>query len=243
MIKPLTYKPFGPKSVLIEWPAEISSETLQEISILKQKLQGVFSSQYQDMIVGYHSLTIVFKDSPLSFKNIISQIEAAYKSKSQIKKERNFLWKIPVCYDVSFGIDLEKIANEKNLTIKEIITKHTKVPYLVYFIGFLPGFLYLGGLNESLFVQRKSSPRLQIAKGSVAIGGKQTGVYPSDSAGGWNIIGRTPISFFNPTLENPCFAKSGDKIQFYAISLDCFYEIENKCSQGEYFISKDSIDD
>ena len=118
-----------------------------------------------------------------------------------------------------FGVDLEVISKEKGLTKEQIITLHSASVYTVYFIGFLPGFLYLGGLNEKLHIPRKSTPRLQIKKGSVAIGGNQTGVYPNESPGGWNIIGNTPISFFDVSKDKPCFAKAGDGIVFHSISV------------------------
>jgi len=120
---------------------------------------------------------------------------------------------------------------------------HSNNIYTVFFMGFLPGFMYLGGLDERLFFNRKPNPRLHIAKGSVAIGGKQTGVYPSKSAGGWNIIGRTPISFFNIKDEIPCFTKAGDKIKFVPISLDEYHRIEKRIVKNTYTISKTVIDD
>ena len=138
------------------------------------------------------------------------------------------LWKVPVCYDVELGIDLEEISHTLKLSIQEIIDLHSQAIYTVYFIGFLPGFLYLGGLDNRLEIKRKSNPRLHVDKGSVAIGGSQTGVYPQDSAGGWNIIGKTPLSFFNLDHNNPCFAKPGDKIQFVPISLEEFKCLANQ---------------
>ena len=150
------------------------------------------------------------------------------------------LWKIPVCYDAVFGIDLKTISEEKNLPIEAIVKHHSQTIYTVYFIGFLPGFLYLGGLNETLYMPRKSTPRLKIEKGAVAIGGSQTGVYPSDSPGGWNIIGNSPIEFFNPKLKTPCFAKAGDHIIFQPISLSAYKNIKILVEAGVYQLDSEA---
>jgi inhibitor of KinA len=125
-----------------------------------------------------------------------------------------------------------------NLEIPEIIKLHSQNPYRVYFIGFLPGFLYLGGLNKQLFFDRKSNPRLKVAQGTVAIGGEQTGVYPSESSGGWNIIGKTPLVFFNIHEDIPCFAKAGDFIKFIPIDKEEFLKIKKEVKEGRYQFSK-----
>jgi len=160
-------------------------------------------------------------------------------------KERNIsnsvLWKIPVCYDDAFALDLDEISIKKNLSKQKIIALHTQAIYTIYFIGFLPGFLYLGGLDPALNFPRKSTPRLQIKKGAVGIGGKQTGVYPTQSPGGWNIIGNSPISFFNVSTKIPCFAKAGDKIQFYSISLKQHKAISVLVKEGVYQLESEVL--
>ena len=113
----------------------------------------------------------------------------------------------------------------------------------IYFIGFLPGFLYLGGLDERLFTPRKSTPRLRIEKGAVAIGGKQTGIYPQESPGGWNIIGNSPIQFFDNSKNTPCFAKAGDKLQFYSITLKEHHDIKVLVDAGVFQLESEEIDD
>ena len=132
------------------------------------------------------------------------------------------MWKIPVCYDVDFGLDLQETANQLQLSITELIKYHTSPRYTVYGIGFLPGFMYLGGLPHQLEIKRKTTPRLHVPRGSVGLAGRQTGIYPQDSPGGWNIIGKCPIPMFNLKLENPCFVNVGDQVQFYAINRAIF---------------------
>jgi inhibitor of KinA len=238
-----TYKPFGDSAILIEWSSEIDESILQDILLFKNKISSQKSIPYSDLIIGYNSLTIKYTDVFLDFFIEIDKLKSIYKLDFSFKKEERFLWEIPVCYHLDFGIDLKEISKKKNLTIEEIIKLHSEKRYTVFFIGFLPGFLYLGGLDSKLFYDRKPNPRLKVSKGAVAIGGKQTGVYPTSSAGGWNIIGRTPITFFDIEKSNPCFAKAGDKIIFKPISLDKFHQIEKDIHENKYIITKTLLHD
>ncbi|MEE9409039.1 MAG: 5-oxoprolinase subunit PxpB [Polaribacter sp.] len=233
-----TYKAFGKQAILIEWKAIIDEKVINDILLFKEKIKFQKVDLYSDLIVGYNSVTIKYKQEIFDFSKEIEELKSIYKTKSKIIKKENFIWEIPVCYDVQFGIDLQEIAAKSKLSIEEIIALHSKKFYTIFFIGFLPGFLYLGGLNEQIFFDRKPNPRLKVAKGSVAIGGQQTGVYPNESAGGWNIIGLTPIDFFDVKNEQPCFANAGDKIKFKSVSLDEFHQIEEEIKQNKYKITK-----
>ncbi len=239
----IRYKPFGEKAILMEWESAINEVILHDILSFKYKIESETYYSFTDLIVGYNSLTIVFENEYENFDTEIQHLKTIYKSEYKKEKKQNYLWEIPVCYDISFGIDLTEVAAKKNYSIAQIIQLHSNTTYTVFFIGFLPGFMYLGGLDERLFFDRKPNPRLQIAKGSVAIGGKQTGVYPSNSAGGWNIIGRTPISFFNIDDETPCFIKAGDKIKFIPVTIEEYHQIEEKITKHKYIISKIILDD
>ncbi|CEH31399.1 kinase inhibitor [Aneurinibacillus migulanus] len=131
---------------------------------------------------------------------------------------------IPVCYGEEFGPDLEFVANHNGLTPEEVIRIHSSAEYLVYMVGFAPGFPYLGGMPEAIAAPRRPSPRLAIPAGSVGIAGKQTGVYPIETPGGWQIIGRTPIELFIPDSDPPTILASGDRICFRAISRQEYME-------------------
>lgn len=225
MLDQLTYKQFGNRAILIEWPAKIDEEILKDILQFKEHIISNKKDFIEECITGYNSLTIIYLREIIDFSSEKKSLESLYLEERSKSSTTNFLWKIPVCYDMEFGIDLEEMSSNLNLSIPEIIDLHTQTTYTVYFIGFLPGFLYLGGLDSRLESKRKPNPRLHVAKGSVAIGGSQTGIYPMDSAGGWNIIGKTPLSFFNLNSDSPCFAKPGDKIQFVPISSDDYKRI------------------
>lgn len=222
----------------MEWQAIIDAEILNDILLFKEKIIAKNNIDFVDLIQGYNSLTIIYQSFITDFNKEMLLLKSIYSSALKIKKQTYFKWEIPVCYDLKFGIDLEEISQKTDLKIEKIIKLHSEAVYRIYFIGFLPGFLYLGGLNEQLFFDRKPNPRLNVAKGSVGIGGKQTGVYPQKSAGGWNIIGKTPIIFFNIENANPCFAKAGDFIKFKPISVDEFYQLEKEIKEKTYQLNK-----
>jgi len=233
-----TYKPFGDAAILVAWDAKISVSISDDILRFRQKIIALKDSNIADVIVGYSSLTVVFKNSRIDYLSAVKNLKETYNSEYQDFKKTPIIWEIPVCYDLEFGIDLQEMSKKANLEVSEIIKLHSQKRYRVYFIGFLPGFLYLGGLHKQLFFERKANPRLNVPKGAVAIGGEQTGVYPAESAGGWNIIGKTPVNFFNINEHTPCFAKAGDFIKFVPIDKDQFLQIEKEVKDTSYKISK-----
>ena len=230
----LTYKLFGKQAILIEWPPEINENILNDIVEFKNRILASNNKVILEVINTYNSLTIFYTSTIDKIDSEILALKALYSQANKLVNTENRLWEIPVCYDVKFGIDLEEMALEKKVSNDQLIEWHSSAVYRVHFIGFLPGFLYLGGMDARLDTPRKSTPRLYVDKGSVGIGGSQTGVYPQNSAGGWNILGRSPISFFDSTKERPCFAKSGDHIKFRAIDLDAYMKIETQVKIGFY---------
>lgn len=239
----LTYKPFGEHAILIEWPQKIDKSILKDILLYKEKIQIEDIDFLVDLRVAYNSLLVIYKNSINNFSVEVSKLKDIYLEHSVISKSIFRKWKIPVCYDEAFGLDLEFISKEKNISKVDIIKRHSQTIYSVYFIGFLPGFLYLGGLDEILHTPRKPSPRLHIEKGAVAIGGNQTGIYPNESPGGWNIIGNAPINFFDVSKPSPCFACAGDSIQFYPVTLDEYHYIKTLVEAGVYQIESEVFND
>lgn len=241
MLNKPTYKFFGESAILIEWDKVISKEVIADINLYQQKIKAQNFLDIEDFVIAYNSLTIIYKKSVNKLD--VQNLKEIYNSKISIKKASNFLWEIPVCYDVKFGIDLEELSSELGISTEAIIKKHSSKVYTVYFIGFLPGFLYLGGLDKSLHFPRKAVPRIRVPERSVAIGGNQTGIYPQESSGGWNIIGKTPISFFNISNSKPCFAKSGDQIKFKSVSYNEYLSIKNKIDTNDFNLIKTKLND
>lgn len=238
----LKYKTYGDRSVLIEWPSEIDENILKDVLLFKNKLLKHYIKLKVEVRHAYNSILITYDTAIGNAYDEFEIIKQVYQSQIEIKNIIFTLWKIPVCYDEGFALDLDEICTTKNSSKSEIIRLHSSVIYTVYFVGFLPGFLYLGGLDSFLKFPRKSIPRLHVKKGAVAIGGNQTGVYPISSPGGWNIIGNSPINFFNSEHERPCFAQSGDKIQFYPVDLKTYHDISRLVEAGVYQLESEVID-
>lgn len=210
----ISIKRFNEKSILVEWPSLVDTDILEDVIAFKHQLSGRFYKV--EMVSAYNSLLIVFP-ALVDFESISATISTLYNAPRLKATAVKRLWKIPVCYDNGFGIDMGEFAKAKSTTPQEIIKMHTSSAYTIYCIGFLPGFMYLGGLDKRLHQPRRSEPRLEIPQGSVGIGGEQTGVYPQSSPGGWNIIGNSPVKVFDVTKKNPCPLNVGDKVQFYSV--------------------------
>lgn len=215
----INIKPFGAHSVLIEWPNEVSEIILEKILHFERFLtKEVFTDKAWELVPSYNSLLIINRTKQLDFQKLSSDIHKWYIQLKESPKPDRYLWRLPVSYDLEFGLDLEEVANQLLKTKDEIIAMHTGATYTVFGIGFLPGFMYLGGIDEGLELPRKATPRPKVIKGAVGVAGKQAGIYPQESPGGWNIIGNCAVPIFDATKENPCFVSVGDKIEFYRIS-------------------------
>lgn len=239
----LIYKAYGSHAILIEWPQKIDKAILYDILAFKEKIKTVYDLRIVSLNHAYNSILLVLSGDNFNFYDEKKALENLYSNVKVAKSKMRRLWKIPVCYDPYFGIDLDMLSQEKNLSIDEIIKLHTAPDYTIYFTGFLPGFLYLGGLNALLHSPRRATPRLYVEKGAVAIGGMQTGIYPLKSPGGWQIIGNSPISFFNIGNKNPCFADAGDALKFYPVTLKRYNDIKTLVEADVYQIENQHIDD
>jgi len=236
----LKYKPLGSIAVLVEWPQKIDKEILINISLFKNKIQSTIGEYVLDTVPAYSSLTVFFDTSKIRYSSMVKDLKEIYEIKNQKLLIVNKLWKIPVCYDLEFGVDIELIAEKKKISVEKIIKIHSSGIYDIYFIGFFPGFLYLGGLSKKIHFKRKSIPRLKINKGDVGIAGDQTGIYPRASPGGWNIIGNSPLQFFDVNKSPPCFAVPGDKIQFCVIDKKEYGKIKILVNSGKYKIESET---
>lgn len=212
-------KPFGTHSLLIEWPNEVSELILEKILQFQTFLNSEALKEMDwELVPAYNSLLILNRKKEIDFEKMSVDIQNWYANLKESVKPDRFLWRLPVTYDLEFGLDLEDVAGQLNKTKREIIDLHTGSTYTVYGIGFLPGFMYLGGINSELELPRKAIPRPKVIKGAVGVAGKQAGIYPQESPGGWNIIGNCPVPIFDASKDNPCFVSVGDKVEFFEIS-------------------------
>lgn len=197
----------------------ISEEAHQQVMQLKRAIEKNPFNGFIESVPAYSSLAIYFSPE-VSSADVKTFIQAYETSKEKITVSGTYRQiEIPVCYDLTFAIDLPDVMHATGLDHESIIRLHTATEFNVFMIGFLPGFAYMGTLPNELVVARKKTPSAKIPPGSVAIAGKQTGIYPSSSPGGWNVIGRTPIKMFDP--ENPPYSylQAGDRVRFKSIPL------------------------
>ncbi len=229
----------GESNWLLQWKYTPSQELLYYLLAVKKKLSALYDVEivhtYTELLIKdvRHTLDVV--DVEVRFREIVNSI-------TTVPIKTSTLFRIPVCYDPEFGNDIIEVSNTKKCTISEIISRHTEPIYTIYFMGFLPGFPYLEGLDQRLSIERKSTPRQSVPKGSVAIGGNQTGIYPQKSPGGWHVIGNSPISFFNPTSKPPTPFKAGDVIQFYAIDKQTHIAMKAAFATGSMHIESYQYD-
>ncbi|WP_444914827.1 5-oxoprolinase subunit PxpB [Microbulbifer sp. TRSA007] len=179
-----------------------------------------------DIIPAYQCLTVIFNPSLWDHKTLyqlLTKTTEDFLNNPAPFTSRPRIVRIPVCYEEGFSPDLEALSEHTKLSSQEIIKRHTAQRYLVHMLGFTPGFLYLGGLDPKLYCPRKETPRTRIPAGAVGIGGEQTGIYPQATPGGWQIIGQTPLSLFQPAEPSPFIAAPLDEIEFYAIDSQQFH--------------------
>lgn len=209
--------PASDSSLLVEFGETISPKLHEQVLALFHILVSQGDSRIRNLHPAYASLLIDFDPMRWSHEELTAHVrELIGRSKSSDARISRAIT-IPVCYDPEFGPDLSDVATIHHISVNEVARLHTSAKYLVYFLGFSPGFAYLGGLPEQLRTPRLSTPRGRVAAGSVGIGGDQTGVYPIQSAGGWRIIGRTPVRMFDVSGDPPTRLQPGDVVQFDAI--------------------------
>ena len=226
------FKKFGEHAVLLEWPELISQEIQSEVRQYVNLVEDMFYRDIIETVMTYQSLAVYLRDD-VDVNEFIDKLQATDLPENTQDRAGKVIV-VPVCYSRNLAEDLEHISFHTGLTEDQVIEAHSEVTYEVAFTGFLPGFAYLNGLPRALYVPRLKTPRRKVPKGSVAIGGQQTGIYPMESPGGWNIIGRCPLELFDINKAQPCLLKTGDRIRFQEISESVFNEIADLSAQGLY---------
>lgn len=219
-------------SLIVEFAGEINEETNKKIRVFCEYLENNHFYWLIEYIPYFCSVSIVYnpllikEKKPFDFvgdyiKHILSNLDFSCEYEEKIIE-------IPVCYSLEYGPDIQYVAEVNNLTVDEVINIHSSGRYLVYMIGFTPGFPYLGGMSEKLYTPRRKTPRTAIPEGSVGIAGMQTGIYPIETPGGWQIIGRTPLKLFDLKRKNKTLLTCGDIVKFYPISTREFLRLKEK---------------
>jgi inhibitor of KinA len=218
----------GDRGLLVEFGGTIDPEINRKVrqvfvSLEKRPIDGV-----TEVIPTYRSLLVFYDPFQIGPEKLREEISDRERKLDTLEIPLPETVEIPVAYGGEFGPDLEFVARHNNLTPKEVIQIHTSGNYLIYMIGFTPGFPFLGGLSKKLFTPRLENPRQLVPAGSVGIANNQTGVYPINSPGGWQLIGRTPLKLYDPLRSPPILLKAGNYLKFKRISDDMYVEIAKR---------------
>lgn len=208
----------GDRGLLLEFGDEISAEVNEKVRKMALALQAEPLEGIRDVVPTYRSLLVLYNPWIIPLEDLKRRLKQLETGLKEISFPDPKLTKVPVLYGGTFGPDLGKVAEYLQLTAEEVIRLHCSKSYFIYMIGFMPGFPYMGELPDALITPRLKTPRLSVPAGSVAIAQKQTGIYPVESPGGWQILGRTPVKLFDHEKEPPALLRMGDLVQFYPIT-------------------------
>jgi len=226
----------GEQGLVVEFGDKIDMAVNIRVHRVGKLLTGLKVIGILEIVPTYRSLMVYFDPLVISryklAKRVLKLIAEANSPNQEQEQAR--VVDIPVCYGGDFGPDMAFVTEHTGLSAEEVVELHTQVPYMVYMLGFMPGFPYLGGMSERLATPRLEKPRTVIAAGSVGIAGSQTGFYPVDSPGGWQIIGRTPLKGFDPVAQNPFPFQPGDYLRFRSVTVEDFTAISEAVASGSY---------
>ena len=229
----LEFLPLGDCGVWIKFGSEISPAVNARIRRFGAALDAAPIDGMTEWVCGYAVVTIYYRPWVIRYQDLCTVLRQRLRrprgAETALEKaafvER--VIEIPVCYGGGFGPDLEEVAAWHRSTARQVIHRHSRPLYRVYFLGFLPGFAYLGGLPPFLETPRRPSPRLSVPAGAVGIAGSQTGVYPLETPGGWQIIGRTPLRLYDPRRKVPALLAPGDRVKFVPVDPGRYRELED----------------
>ena len=223
--------PLGDAALVLELGDTIDESTHRRVQTAWRSLAAAPLPGVSELVPAYTTVT-VFYDPWLAVQSgapeagvadwLAGVVRDRLKNPPKMEKAKPRTVEVPVCYGGDFGPDLGLVAKQAKLSPEEVIKRHAKAEYLVYLIGFAPGFPYLGGLPKELATPRHARPRMSVPPGSVGIAGNQTGIYPLSTPGGWNLIGRTPLRLFQPAEDPPSLLRAGDTVKFRAIAAEEF---------------------
>jgi KipI family sensor histidine kinase inhibitor len=221
------FRPASDQSLLVYFGQRITLDAHQRVRRLLRLLEREPIAGVRNLHPAYCSLLVDFDVLKLSHRELEEILRGYLGRLEEVELPEGRQLQVPTCYGGEFGPDLNEVATLLGMAPARVIELHASVTYIVYFLGFVPGFAYLGELPEALVTPRLASPRRNTPPGGVGVAGNQTGVYPFDTPGGWRLIGRTPIAMFRPDRTDMSFLSIGDRVRFVSISPAQFTEMQN----------------
>ena len=223
----------GDRGLLLEFGDGISREINEKVRRMALAIRSEAIEGIVETVPTYRSLLIIYNPILLPIEGLRKRLIQIEEGLQQAPLPEPKLTRIPVVYGGIYGPDLAEVAKYHQISPDEVIQLHCSNPYLIYMIGFMPGYPYMGELPEALVTPRLKTPRLSVPKGSVAIAQRQTGIYSMESPGGWQILGRTPVELFNPEQDPPALLHMGNLVQFYPITEEEFRNIQAQISKAK----------
>ncbi len=230
----IDFQPLGDSGVRLSFGNEISKEINQSIRIFTNYLKDYSIQGVIEWIPTYTSLAIFYNPELIKYNELIEKLKEMKNNLREAEIPASLVFEIPTFYGEETGPDLSYIAKHNGLSEEEVVKIHTSSDYLIYMIGFAPGFPYLGGMSKKIAAPRLDSPRAKIKAGSVGIAGEQTGIYPIETPGGWRIIGITPLKLYDPNRKEPILLSAGNYLRFRSISFEEFKEIKIQVENNTY---------
>ncbi len=228
----LKYIPSGDSAFIIKAGDVISEEVNLTVRKLLKRLEEAKIAGITDFIPSYNELMVCYDPAVTGYKELLEIFKQCASDLSVMTLPAADVIHVPVLYGGEYGPDLHYVAEFNSLSEDDVITIHSSVACLVYMLGFTPGFCYLGGMDRRIATPRLETPRLKIPAGSVGIAGEQTGIYPLESPGGWQLIGRTPLRLFNPDARPEFLFTAGDYIRFYPVDQGEYARIAAAVAEG-----------
>lgn len=234
----LKYIPSGDSAFIIKAGDVISEEVNLVVRKLLARLEKESIPGVIDFIPSYNELMVCYDPAMIDYRQLLETFKKCAADLGAMALPAAEVVHVPVFYGGEAGPDLHHVAEHNRLAARDVITIHTSTDCLVYMLGFTPGFCYLGGMDKRIATPRQETPRLKIPAGSVGIAGEQTGIYPLESPGGWQLIGCTPLRLFNPESEPEFVFSAGDYIRFYPVERDEYERIASAVAAGTYQVKR-----
>lgn len=233
--------PAGDSALVVEFGNEIDPEINARVRSLTAALEAESLAGLIELVPTYRSVLLHFDPLIIKPEALEQHLQGLIANLGKLELPAPDVTFVPVCYGGEYGPDLEHVSRHTKLSIEEVIRLHTSTNYLIYMLGFTPGFTYLGGMDERLETPRLKTPRTHIPAGATGIAAKQTGIYPIDSPGGWQLIGRTPLKLYDPYSDPPVLLKAGNYVRFEAVSEEEYQEIKGQVEAGSYEVKREEL--